>query len=590
MPLEALPAELVYLIIDQLARNVKDINSLLLTNRRLAMLATPVLAKIATSEEYVQEALYCAAASSNAGLVRLLVEEGKGVTVHRFDRRGILRGMPRLRADEIVEYVLEEGPNVMLKDTSSRFAKPWPALHWAVKNGRVGIAEMLLKQGADVHMQDWTFRRTAFEHLQWAGYGLTHDGDDIRVEKLARLMFKYHALPEGQPSSDGPLHRAAENGHRRVTRLLLNKGMHPNSPGFQTRTPLHLAAQGGHFKVSKMLLAGGALLEKRDSLRRTPLHLAVQNGYKRTTQLLLARGHRASLTDADGLDPIHYAACIGRQDIISLLMRYGAELRIEALWGRTSENINPQAIVLLLENLSASKVETCDFGEIPALNVAAGYSLSKLVRRLLRSGVNPGELDMNDPISPTALHIAAEEGSAAVASVLLDGGAPVDARSPTTLLTPLHLAASHSHAVCAILISRNAPVSAADICGRTPLHCAIKSQNLRSLLLLIAANADVDAPDHAQKTPLHLAVKYLPTAIPALIGKGADVNVTDWRGRTPLQIADLLENPGAVKLLRAAGGTGASATDLVRSMHRGWVRRMAKEVQRSHGRKRARSF
>jgi ankyrin repeat protein len=79
---------------------------------------------------------------------------------------------------------------------------------------------------------------------------------------------------------------------------------------------------------------------------------------------------------------------------------------------------------------------------------------------------------VRDKDGSTALHGAAWKGHAAVAALLLDAGAEVNARSQNEHYgdTPLHAAAhGNQRAVAELLIARGADVNAVSCNGRTPL-------------------------------------------------------------------------------------------------------------------------
>jgi ankyrin repeat protein len=80
---------------------------------------------------------------------------------------------------------------------------------------------------------------------------------------------------------------------------------------------------------------------------------------------------------------------------------------------------------------------------------------------------------VRDKDGSTPLHGAAWKGHAAVAALLLDAGAAVNARSQNEHYgdTPLHAAAhGNQRAVAELLIDRGADVNAVSCNGRTPLQ------------------------------------------------------------------------------------------------------------------------
>ena len=69
----------------------------------------------------------------------------------------------------------------------------------------------------------------------------------------------------------------------------------------------------------------------------------------------------------------------------------------------------------------------------------------------------------------TPLHVAALMNDTIVARLLLDRGAPIEARSTGYEMTPLHTAASYNKPqMTALLIDRGASLEARELSGRTP--------------------------------------------------------------------------------------------------------------------------
>ena len=74
--------------------------------------------------------------------------------------------------------------------------------------------------------------------------------------------------------------------------------------------------------------------------------------------------------------------------------------------------------------------------------------------------------------------------------------------------------------------------------GQSPLHIAIKKNNLKCADLLLGFKADVDAQDNHKQTPLHLAVAASNLrAVQLLLQAGASVIIKDEHEKTVLDLA-----------------------------------------------------
>jgi len=138
----------------------------------------------------------------------------------------------------------------------------------------------------------------------------------------------------------------------------------------------------------------------------------------------------------------------------------------------------------------------------------------------LESLLNPAaDIDLGQTIrgGVTPLHLAAATDFHDAAKLLIERGAPVNART-TTDFTPLHWAASRDAAeTVTLLIEHGGNVNAKAKSGITPLHWAASKNAPQAIKALIAAGADLSARTDMGYTPLHLAVKKDPYSEAAVL-------------------------------------------------------------------------
>lgn len=95
---------------------------------------------------------------------------------------------------------------------------------------------------------------------------------------------------------------------------------------------------------------------------------------------------------------------------------------------------------------------------------------------------------------------------------------------------------------------------AADPDGTTPLHWAVRSDDLKQVQTLLRGGANVNAPNRYGVTPLSLAAENAdPAMVETLLKAGANAKATMPGGQTVLMTAARTGNPEAVKLLLAHG-------------------------------------
>jgi Ankyrin repeats (3 copies)/Sel1 repeat/Ankyrin repeat len=127
------------------------------------------------------------------------------------------------------------------------------------------------------------------------------------------------------------------------------------------------------------------------------------------------------------------------------------------------------------------------------------------VKALLQ--VDPKLAEVRTEDGSTALHVAALEGHATIAALLLASKAQVNARGLREE-TPLHMAMYDGHREMAeLLLANQADVNAQNTDGQTPLHLAASKGHRELVELLLSQNADPGARDKAGRTPKAVATE-----------------------------------------------------------------------------------
>jgi len=146
--------------------------------------------------------------------------------------------------------------------------------------------------------------------------------------------------------------------------------------------------------------------------------------------------------------------------------------------------------------------------------------------------------------------VAAYFGHAPCLRLLLDAGAPKDAKEEDGF-TPLHYAAQEGHAeCCSLLISSGCKLDALNSEHLTPLYWASKNGHLALIRLLLDAGAQLEAKAGNGRTALgSAAFGGHGDAIKLLLARGADPNATTCLGNTPLIDAILMRRSACVEVL-----------------------------------------
>jgi ankyrin repeat protein len=253
--------------------------------------------------------------------------------------------------------------------------------------------------------------------------------------------------------ADLRLIEAAKRSDAAAARTLVKQGLDVNARAGDGATALHWAAYRDQAELVQLLIRSNAAVNVTNDLGVTPLWVAVGNRGTATVEALLAAGAKPNLVPATGETPLMIASRTGNLTAVKLLLAHGADVDAkEAARGQTAlmwaiSDHQPQAAKLLIDagadlraKTSSSRhfVQLCcseyngdtrgtawvDYGGFTPLLFAAREGELEAATYLLAAGA-----DVNDAGADgaTALAVAAFSGQPAVAQLLIEHGANVNA-------------------------------------------------------------------------------------------------------------------------------------------------------------------
>ncbi|KAL6886871.1 hypothetical protein GGI43DRAFT_388490 [Trichoderma evansii] len=160
-------------------------------------------------------------------------------------------------------------------------------LSYAVLNGHVAAAELLLKAGARVDIQD-NIGGTPLSYAVCNGH-----------ENMINILFKRGInIGSEEDISAALLLPAAEKGHEGIVKLLLDRGrVDPDSRDKNGNTPLYMAVKNGHQPIVKLLLeTPGDKITITEEVVKAAAG-AERNGEEVMTLLLDQRGGQITITE-----------------------------------------------------------------------------------------------------------------------------------------------------------------------------------------------------------------------------------------------------------------------------------------------------
>lgn len=224
---------------------------------------------------------------------------------------------------EIVNVLKEKGGDVNGQDN-----KGSSPLHKAAKHNRIAMITRLMELDAVV---------TAQNHLGYTPYHVAAaKGHGLALHELVTKALT--DLNVQTLNGSTPLHLGAEFNHVDVVnRLVGNAGTEEKEAVDKSgATPLHRAARHGSCQAIDALVAASVNLNAQDEDGFTPLHQAIEYDQKKAVTTLLSKeGNEITLASQDGLTPLHRAFRKGNSDVLSALVKAGADPKAKTCGGWT---------------------------------------------------------------------------------------------------------------------------------------------------------------------------------------------------------------------------------------------------------------
>ncbi|KAH0834441.1 hypothetical protein FOPE_03553 [Fonsecaea pedrosoi] len=334
-------------------------------------------------------------------------------------------------------------------------------------------------------------------------------------EKLVRLL-----LDAGADVSAGrhrALRRASENSHTSVVRMLLDAD--PHRGGLDEALKGAITPYRVHKDISKMLLEAGADPNGCVEGYTTLLAWASLLGDNEAVQLLLNAGADASAVGRRDESALLLAVRNGNENVVKSLLSAGAEVNAvscdsTALQEAVEYFCSTKMLQVLLS--AGADVNAVSFSRCTPLQVASRHAWPEGVKILLNAGadVNPKK-----SYRTTALYEAVMSCSVEVVKMLLGAGADID---------PLDF-------------------------RRSLLHRASRTGQGEMVEVLLDAGADINATE-SSRTALHeAAMRDSTEVVEILLNAGADINAVSGLFDTPLERASRLGQWEVVEVLLNAG-------------------------------------
>ena len=499
---------------------------------------------------------------------------------------------------EIMELLVSYGANMMLS-----FPPHGTPLHISAVEGKVNAARKLLKMEIDPNVLDsegTTPLRRAVENqrVEVAAVLLKH-GADMHIE-----------CPGDEMSL---LHKAAKRNDVKMLKLLIERGGDPYERGIKGGTAMFTAAASGSGDAVDLLSKYPGLIDIANKQHFTPLMAAIYNrkydcalrilkhkpnvskcNWDNMTILYICIDFRApqeviegilacdSTIDTpgpNGISPILLACHRGFTELVKAMLKkniYFLERHPEisstlvyaaidagsfgSLEALLQHGANPNCLhphmpmaplhYLCSQHIMAEKMFQVLLDHNPDVNfvtdIGAPLHISvvnqknRFVAMLLRHNADPNVVSGPDKASP--LITAAEVNNVEAASLILQHGGRIDYALTSNGFTSLHKAAisnltDMAELLIKAIVDRGANIDQPSNEGYSALHLAVSAGSQEVFGLLIENNCNMNAQDNEGGTPLMRAIHDGKNDMALmLLELGANIQIRDANGLHALHL------------------------------------------------------
>lgn len=301
---------------------------------------------------------------------------------------------------DLVKLLIDSGSNVNIKDSEGN-----TALIYSCLSGYYETAELLISAGADINILN-SNNQSAYEFAERNGN-----------EDIIRLL-----LMSGAFNLNEKLLKACFLGNYEEAARFIDGGADVNASDQYDESALMRAVNYGYFDIVNLLVQAGADVNAiYPELGDTVIMNAVHNEYFDITELLLKWGADPNKKNFNGDNALIWADRTDNDDIINLLVSYGAD--IQSLLNSKLINSCISGNLFDVKELidSGANIDCIDeLSGWTALMYAADKGYKRIVEYLISCGV---DVNKKSRTGLSALNISIERENSQISSLLLKAGA-----------------------------------------------------------------------------------------------------------------------------------------------------------------------
>jgi ankyrin repeat protein len=187
----------------------------------------------------------------------------------------------------------------------------------------VAQANRRLYRLLDSYLYRYNVQQSGSSALLWAA----QHGQEATAQKSLREKANIQATDDDD--NEAPLLLAAENGHKQVVKLLVDKGAEVNAQGGGYGNALQTASARGYKEIVKLLLDKGAEVDAQGGYYGDTLQAASAGGHEVVVRLLVDKGAEVNAQGGPYGNALQAASARGYKEIVKLLLNKGANVNAQ---------------------------------------------------------------------------------------------------------------------------------------------------------------------------------------------------------------------------------------------------------------------
>jgi len=239
-----------------------------------------------------------------------------------------------------IKLIEEEVSEIRSNDHNRGIYNNTTPLHFALENGYLEIAEILIEEGKYNNVRDaWIIGYTYEIHIEDYNEDCDNFIESLGTDDINYIETNWHdeyRIYEYENDGDTPINLACKLGFLNIVKLLMNKEVNIEYRDLKNRHPIHSASINGHVEIVDYLISKNLEFkdtkisdewfdDSEDSIYFSPLHFACFNGHIEVVKILVEK-YDCDIEGEAYNSPLVYAILNNHTQVAKYLIEQGADL------------------------------------------------------------------------------------------------------------------------------------------------------------------------------------------------------------------------------------------------------------------------